>query len=49
MSKTLNEDFLYYISEEGSYDLMCVCVCARTFLCVCVQERDVWGHLLRIY
>lgn len=31
MSKTLNEDFLYYISEEGDYDLMIVCVCVYFF------------------
>lgn len=33
MSKTLNEDFLYYISEEGDYDLMIVCVCTLFFFC----------------
>lgn len=42
MSKTLNEDFLYYISEEGDYDLMIVCVCTLFFF-------FVRGHLLRIY
>lgn len=44
MSKTLNEDFLYYISEEGDYDLMivCVCVCTLFFFCKNVMFGDIY-------